>query len=205
MTHLRKKLIGALAAAIAFAWAGSAFAADPIGALGAGYTAADAPLGAPTELRVDLRGQVAARCDLTAPPAIGGRLDFGQAGQVQSSFAIDCNTPFILRVRSRHGAFAGVDPTPGVATETPYEVAVDVGTNAGRRSLGWCQSAALSDQPVGGCAFAPGAADGGWSSDDAIAIDQTGTVRLRWDAPDDSAPRLGSYGDIIVIELEVRA
>lgn len=205
MSPSLNKLIGGLAATTLLGWGGAAVAADPIAAFGAGYTSMDAPLGAPTELQVDLRGQVAARCDLTTPPVLSGRLDFNRAGQVQSAFSIDCNTPFILRVRSRNGAFASVDPTPGIAPATPYEVSLEVGTDAGRQNLGWCASPALAESGAGACAFSPAAVAGGWSSGDAIAIDQSGSIRLRWDQPEADAPRLGAYGDVIVIELEVRA
>lgn len=205
MTHPFNKLTGAFAATMLLGWAGSSFAAEPVAALGAGYSAADAPLGAPVELQIDLRGQVAARCDLSTPPSFGGRMDFGQSGQAQSTFAIDCNTPFILRVTSRNGAFAGVDPAPGVAAETPYEVSVEVGTDAGRQNLGWCRADALAEQSSGACAFGAGSPAGGWSSGEATAIDQNGSIRLRWEDADDAAPRLGAYSDVIVIELEVRA
>ncbi|MBN8551632.1 MAG: hypothetical protein J0L52_01895 [Caulobacterales bacterium] len=199
------KLIACLVTATAVSWAGSALAADPLAALGGGYTAGDAPLGEPTELHIDLRGEVAPRCDLVTPPVFGGRLDFNRAGAIQSAFRIDCNTPFTLRVRSRHGAFASTDPTPGVAEATPYEVGVEVGTDSGRQNLGWCASTMLSEDGSAACGFGPAATDRGWSSQDAIAIDQSGTIRVRWDAPDADAPRLGSYSDIIVIQLEVRA
>src|SRR3546814_19646281 len=50
----------------------TASAADAgLSALGAGYTAHDAPLGDPTELRIDLRGDVPARCRLASPPVLG--------------------------------------------------------------------------------------------------------------------------------------
>ena len=45
----------------------------------------------------------------------------------------------------------------------------------------------------------------GWSSGDETAIDQTGTVRLRWEENKSGAPLLGDYRDTIVIELEVRS
>ena len=205
MTHSLNKLIGGLSGAILLGFAGTAAASEPLAALGAGYSSMDAPLGAPTELQVELRGQVAARCDLTAPPALGGHLNFGRSGRVQSAFAIDCNTPFVMRVRSRHGAFVSAEPAPGAAARTPYEIHVEVGTDAGRQNLGWCESASLGDEGAGSCAYASRAVGGGWSAGDATAIEQSGSIQMRWDEPEADAPRLGSYSDVIIIELEVRA
>lgn len=180
-------------------------AAEPGADFGPGYSAADAPLGGPTELRIDLKGRVPARCELTSPPVISGQLPIHRAGESETAFAIDCNTPFLLRVRSGAGGMASVEPTPGITTLMPYEVAVAVGTDAGRRDLGWCRSEALAGGAADGCAFSAAGAERGWSSEDATAIDQTGTVRLRWrEAPAD-APLLGSYRDTITIELELRS
>ena len=209
MSQSHAPLIGALAAATMLAWSGSALAetiaAPDLAAMGSGYSAADAPLGSPTELRIDLKGRVAARCDLVTAPAPMSRLALTRAGESQSAFAIDCNAPFILRVRSDEGGFASVDPTPGIETLMPYQVSVAVGTDAGRQELGWCDAAALTDNSAGGCEFSPADASRGWSSGDATAIDQSGSLRLRWDQAASEAPLLGRYRDTIVIELEVRS
>lgn len=208
MSRSPASLIGALAATAMLAAAG-AVSAEPSGAdamaMGAGFSTMDAPLGSPTELRIDLQGRVAARCELVTPPAPMSRLALTRDGESQAAFAIDCNAPFIMRVRSGEGGFASVDPTPGIATRVPYEVSVAVGTDAGRQDLGWCDAAALTDAAVGACAFSPAAASRGWSSGDAAAIDQTGAVRLRWQADPEGAPLLGDYQDTITIELEVRS
>jgi len=172
-------------------------------ALGAGYTAHDAPLGDPTELRIDLRGEVPARCRLASPPVLGRQLNFNRAGDVEARFGLDCNTPFSLRVRSGEGAFVTEDPREGVAPRIAYDVAIAIDTDAGLNPLGWCGADQLTDQPQGACVF--GAGDG-WSSGDATAIDRTGTMRLRWNAPGEGdEPVLGRYRDTIVVELAVRA
>lgn len=201
-------LIGALAAATLLAGSGAAVAETLPGvgalAMGAGYTAMDAPLGSPTELRIDLTGRVAARCELVAPPAAMEQLRLDRAGESRAAFAIDCNTPFHLRIRSGRGGFANVRPTPGVEELASYEVSVAVNTDAGRQDLGWCDAAALKGGQ-GACVFGGEAAGRGWSSGEATAIDQTGELRLRWRGQDDGAPLLGAYSDIITIELEVRS
>jgi hypothetical protein len=207
MPRTLASLIGALAATTVLAGAGVAFAepAANVGAVGAGYTSMDAPLGSSTELRIDLKGRVEARCDLVAPPMLGGVLSMQRAGQAEAGFKIDCNAPFILRVRSAEGGFASINPTPGIETLAPYQVSVAVRTDQGLQDLGWCDAAALTESATTGCGYAPAAAARGWSSGDATAINQTGSVRLRWDQSTDGSPRLGDYRDTIVIELEVRS
>ena len=196
-------LIGALAATGALAAAGSCLA--DTAAYGSGYSASDAPLGAPTELRVDLRGRVAPRCDLTTPLTGLDGFDLNKSGQAQGAFAIDCNAPFRLRVRSERGGFGGDAQLAGVEPLAPYQMAVTVGTDAGRQDLGWCDAAALGAQASGACAYGANAPAGGWASGDAVAIQQTGAVSLRWQAPGEGQARLGAYQDVIVIELEVRS
>lgn len=174
-----------------------------VAALGAGYTAHDAPLGLATELRIDLRGEVSARCRMSAPPMLAQQLDFNHQGQAQANFGLDCNAPFQLRVRSGEGSFAADEAREGIASHIPYELSVDLDTDAGRHALGWCRADQLSDQSSGGCVFGTGV---GWSSGDATAIDRTGTMKLRWDGPAEAeAPPLGRYRDTIIVELSVRS
>lgn len=208
MSQSLASLSGALVAAtlLAGGYAGAASAETlAVAAMGSGYTAMDAPLGSPTELRVDLKGSVAPRCELVTPPAEMSRLPLTRDGESQSGFAIDCNTPFILRVRSGEGGFASVDPTPGIETLVPYQVSVAVGTDGGRQDLGWCDAAALTEVSAGSCAYAPAGATRGWSSGEAVAIRQTGALRLRWKENTAGAPLLGAYRDTLIIELEVRS
>lgn len=174
-----------------------------VAALGAGYTAYDAPLGLATELRIDLRGEVPARCRMAAPPMLAQQLDFNRQGQAQANFGLDCNAPFQLRVHSGEGSFAADETREGIASHIPYELSVDVDTDAGRHALGWCRADQLSDQAPGGCVFGTGA---GWSSGDDTAIDRTGTMKLRWNGPGEAeAPALGRYRDTIIVELSVRS
>lgn len=174
--------------------------------LGSGYSAFDAPLGAPAELRIDLRGRVKDRCDVKAPALHLNRLDVGRAGQVKGDFDIDCNTPFVLRVRSESGGMITKFDVPGVEQKAPYEVSVQLGTSEGRTDLGWCQAASLALQASGGCSFSgSGTAEGGWSSGDAIAIRQSGQVNLRWRAPASDQARAGYYSDTLTIEIAVRS
>ena len=172
-------------------------------ALGSGYTAGDAPLGAPTELRIELSGTVSPRCRMTSAPALAERPDLTRQGEMQAQFGLDCNTPFLLRVRSGEGGFAAQDPREGVTRVVPYEIAVAVETDSGANALGWCGADQLSGPQGGSCAFGSGE---GWSSGEATAINRTGTMRLRWAAPSgaDALP-LGRYRDTIVVELAVRA
>lgn len=158
------------------------------------FSADEAALGAPTQLAIDLRGRVAARCELVTPPRPSG-LQLRTAGAADSEFHIDCNTPFTVKVRSANGGFASEGDL--LTARLPYEVGLRLGTDAGQRNLGWCDSTALG--AASSCAF--GVARG-WSSGDDTAIDQAGSLRLRWR---DGAPLTGAYRDTITIELEVRS
>ncbi len=182
----------------------TASAADiAVASLGAGYTAGDAPLGAPSELTVDLRGDVAARCRLASPPTLAQRPDFNRAGEVQAHFGLDCNTPFRLRIRSGEGAFVADQAREGIASRIAYDLSVDIDTDEGLSVLGWCRADQLTDRETGGCAFGSG---DGWSSGDATAIEKTGTMRLRWNGPREGEEAVfGRYRDTIVVELAVRA
>lgn len=192
-------------AALALAATGSAaHASTAVGDPDPGvlYSAADAPLGAPVEVRIDMRGEVAPRCELSRRPVFAERMDLNHDGDLQAGFGVDCNAPFTLRVTSGAGGMAALDATPGAASLVPYELAVEVGTDGGRRDLGWCASEQLVESGAAGCAFGGARA---WSSEGDTAIDRTGALRLRWQGRSEAAlPALGRYGDAIVIELEVR-
>lgn len=171
--------------------------------LGAGYTAQDAPLGQPTDLRIDLRGEVSARCRMAAPPVISQQIDLTRPGDAEAKFGLDCNTPFSLRVRSGQGGFAAEEAINGVARQVPYEISVNVDTDSGANALGWCRAEDLLDQAAGACAYGTGT---GWSSGEATAINRNGTMRMRWSAPGEGdSPVLGRYRDTIVVELTVRS
>lgn len=181
------------------AWASDA---DIAATIGPGYSAAGATLGAPTELQIQLRGEVHARCRMTAPPSLSGRIDFNRAGNAQSRFGLDCNAPFLLSITSGHGGFASQSSLEGVAPVIRYEMAVDVDTDSGMNALGWCQSAQLTDDAGTQCAFGPQ----GWSSGDATAINRTASLSVRWNAPTEhDAPVLGQYRDTIVVNVAVRS
>src|SRR6218665_3268504 len=179
--------------------AGVASAAEPdAGALGSGYTASDAPLGAPTDLRIELSGTVSPRCRMTSAPTLAERPDLTRQGEVQAQFGLDCNTPFNLRVRSGHGGFAAEEARGGgTGAVVPYELAVEVGTDVGENALGWCGAEQLTQPNGGSCAFGPG---GGWASGDATAINRGGTMRLRWPAPSTNLLPAGRYRDALVVE-----
>ncbi len=205
MSQSPAKMIGALAATLVCVWTGSASAqAMDSMAVGSGYSASDAELGSPTELRVELRGRVEARCDVVSPPAPMMQLSLNSAGQVDAPFALDCNAPFLLRVRSQSGGFANREAQLASQRLKLYEVGVSVETDNGRSDLGWCRSADLTDQAGGQCAYAP-TADRGWSSGESTAINQTGVLRLRWSDKDEGPGLFGAYRDTITIEVEVRS
>ncbi len=189
-------LVGIVSAAPALASDAS------IAAIGTGYSATDTVLGAPTELQIDLRGEVHARCRMTAPPVFSDRIDFNHGGDSHARFGLDCNAPFLLSVRSGHGGFSSQVRLEGVAALIPYEVAVNVDTDSGMNALGWCPSAQLADDAGTQCAF--GAQ--GWSSGDATAINRTASLNVRWRAPlEGAAPAFGEYRDTIIVDVAVQS
>lgn len=201
--HLLRKACALTLPLVGIAGAATAWAADEsVAALGPGYSAEGAPLGAPTELQIELRGEVPARCRMTSPPVLAGRLDFNRSGDAQSSFGLDCNAPFLLSVRSGQGGFAAQETHMGTAQLIPYEIAVDIDTDSGMNALGWCRSSQLTDGLDVQCPF--GAQ--GWSSGDATSINRTGSLSVRWNAPvEGEAPPLGQYRDTIVVDVAVRS
>ena len=178
------------------------WATEDSSAFGPGYSAGEAQLGAPAELRIDLRGEVRPRCRMTSVPSFSGRLDFNRSGDAQSRFGLDCNAPFLFSVRSGEGGFAARGMQQGAARLIPYEISVDIDTDSGRNALGWCRSDQLADRNDAACVF--GAS--GWSSGDATAINRTGSFSVRWSAQSEGqAPALGKYRDTIVVDVAVRA
>ncbi len=170
---------------------------------GSGYTALDAPLGSPVELEVEIVGSIAARCEMTSSALLVGDVDLKSSGETRADFGLNCNAPFTVQLRSQSGAFVNAAPPQGILDRAAYEVSVDVVTDNGRRELGWCDAEALAASAKAGCAFSP--QNGGWSSGEETAIGKSGTVRLRWNDNDRSAPLFGDYRDQITIELKVRA
>lgn len=183
-----------------------AMAAQPVAASDfSEHAPGEAPLGAPVELRIDMCGQVPARCEVTTQPRPITNMRLAQPGQDASDFSLDCNTPFVLRVRADHGAFVNPDPVRGTASAVPYEVAVTVGTDRGPADLGWCDAAHLVDASGdNGCVFAPASTGRGWSSGEATAMDQRGVMRLRWGRNVGGEPLYGRYRDVVIIEVEVK-
>lgn len=180
------------------AWASD----ESVAAFGPGYSAQGAPIGPPTELQIELHGEVPARCRMTSAPVLAGKLDFNRSGNTRSRFGLDCNSPFVFAVRSGHGGFASQGMNAAIAQLIPYEIAVNIDTDSGMSALGWCRSGQLTDRSDAQCAFGPQ----GWSSGDATAIKRMGDVSVRWSAPSEgAAPALGEYRDTIVVDVMVRS
>jgi hypothetical protein len=161
----------------------------------------DAPalsVGAPTTLRLDLVGTVPPHCGFKTPPEARAALgDLAAAGQFSTSFSLDCNAMFAIRVASAHGGLThvGAAAAAGFATSLDYNIAVSVATDLGTVG-GECTASALA----GGCALSGGQ---GLSSGSGVAIGTEGQLTLRWSAP---PQRLigGDYQDSIVITVGAR-
>jgi hypothetical protein len=161
----------------------------------------DAPalsVGAPTTLRLDLVGSVPAHCGFkTAPEERAALGDLATAGQYSTSFSLDCNAMFAIRVASAHAGLSrvGALAATGFATSLDYTIAISVGTDLGTVG-GECAASALA----GGCALSGGQ---GLSSGNGIAVGTDGQLTLRWSAPPQRLVS-GDYQDSIVITVEAR-
>jgi hypothetical protein len=161
----------------------------------------DAPalsVGAPTVLQLDLVGTVPSHCGFKTPPEERAALgDLATAGQYSTSFSLDCNATFAIRVASAHGGLAhvGAAAATGFATSLDYNIAISIGTDLGTVG-GECAASALA----GGCVLSGGQ---GLSSGNGVAIGTEGQLTLRWNAPQQRLVG-GDYQDSIVITVEAR-
>ena len=204
MAPLHRNIVGSLACLAMVGLAADAVASSDAAGAGPGYSSADAPLGEAVELAVDIRGRVAARCELVAPPQFTGDFNLNRDGEMRSPFQIDCNAPFEMRVRSDSGGLAALEESVGAATLVPAAISVDLGTDAGTQVLGWCQSDQLSQGGVG-CAFG---GEQKWSSGNDTAINRSGVLRMQWrgsESQPGERPAYGRYRDTIVIEVGARS
>lgn len=164
---------------------------------------ADTPGG--DTLTVDLSAAIAQRCGIA--PSGSSSLSGASLDRAEShafDFAIDCNTPFAIGVRSSSGglslAASGTLDTAGdgFSTLKPYSVALELQTDNGPMSGGKCGSAALT--AAGSCAFYGASSGEGLGSGQRTAIRRTGSMTIAWSAGEDEARRAaGTYRDTLTI------
>lgn len=184
--------------------------------LAAGQASArDVDHGAPvSRITIDVKARIPVRCGFDqAPqtPAVDPDLDVART--VRVPFRLDCNAPFVIGVKSDHGALVAdlPDDHSGFAFSKAYRVALDVGTNGQSMTPSDCDAAALT--PAGevsrdgkACAFFGAASGRGLSSGELISIGRPSDLAISWDARDPAAARnvAGRYADTLTIFVAAR-
>ena len=153
-------------------------------------------------------GQPAASVDLG---------DLAKGGERTLPFALDCNTPFVIRAVSQNGAMKREGDLPAGA-ETLFADAVDydVRLRLGVRQANGqtdvrnrtCSSGELFTRAAS-CPFAGDAAGQGWDSNNAVANAAdaglpASSLRLRWDGQANGGPTrvAGSSSDVLTVFVE---
>ncbi|HLI67508.1 MAG TPA: hypothetical protein VKU90_14190 [Caulobacteraceae bacterium] len=162
------------------------------------------------KLTVDVKARIAARCGFRGDQDDHtGAQDLTVAHTLVIPFQLDCNTPFVIGVKSQHGAFAA-DRTPdgsGFAFTKAYRLSLDIGTNGQALTPAACDSTALTapGAPGAACAFYGAKPGQGLSSGKLISIDRPSSMSLSWDGQG-AGPRnvAGRYSDTITITVSAR-
>lgn len=147
-----RSMIAAMAAAAAAA-ASPALAADDwgpkIAAMGG-----DGGFPGSVSLSVDITARVEATCGFAQAPS--GEYDLGDltlAFEKVAPLQVECSSPFRVGVVAARGALSadGVGPVPGYANQIPYEVMLNIATNAGAPVSAQCAASGLT--AAGACGF----------------------------------------------------
>jgi len=169
--------------------------------------------GAPVDkLTIDVRATIASRCGFAeAPRSPPHAFDLNAAQHVEIPFTLDCNTPFTIGVKSDHGGLTS-DRAPdgsGFAFSKPYQVALEVGTDASALTPDPCGSEELVDAGKlrSLCAFYGDRPGQGLSSGKSISTFEPSHLVLSWPGVQDGTARnvAGRYHDTITITVSARA
>jgi len=156
------------------------------------------------EVTVEVTGEIAASCGLTAPAA---PVDLGWLHEKTShrfSIGIDCNHPFALALQSRHGGLrheagltlASAGGGAGSGDFLPYTIDLTLPLEDGDtdRIAGTCASISIGEGGPG-CTLP--------DSGTAIALGQTAELELRWQQG--GTPLAGGrFVDTLTFTLSVR-
>lgn len=175
-------------------------------------------------VQFDVELNVAPRCGWASggePAAVVnlGSLDVG--GTKEVPFALDCNTPFVIRTSSLNGALMHGGPDiANLPRSFTNLVGYDVRMRLGVRRLNGdtdvrvrdCNSAQIWELVLAAnCDFGGTSIGEGWSSNNAVAnANDTGLpdsrLRLSWSPRSPNAPtRLaGSYSDVLTVSVEAQ-
>lgn len=143
--------------------------------------------------------------------------DLAKAGERTLPFALDCNTPFVIRAASQNGAMkrAGDMPTGAeisFADRVDYEVRLRLGVRQANGATDvrnrTCTSGELFTLAAS-CPFAGDSLGEGWESNNAVANAAdaglpASSLRLRWDGQANGGPTrvAGSYSDVLTVSVE---
>ncbi len=143
--------------------------------------------------------------------------DLAKPGTRNLPFALDCNTPFVIRAVSQNGAMKRAGSLPsGAAAFFDDAMAYDVTLTLGlRRANGAtdtdereCTSGELFTRAAT-CEFAGDSVGQGWESDDAVANARDAglppsRLSLRWDGQRIGGQTMvaGSYSDVLTVSVE---
>ena len=147
---------------------------------------------------VTLSGSVEPRCEISASPASADLSVLNGVGSKELSFTYTCNTPFAYQLQSANGALKHktLEAPTGFFNRLVYTVEVNLPTDG-----------SPIDQTVISSDVVEGSTTTFANSGSAIAIHKTGTIMLRWNAPEfaTTAPLLaGDYGDSLTLTLSAQ-
>jgi hypothetical protein len=176
-------------------------------------------------VQYDVTLSIAPRCGWANGGRPAASVDVGSldiSGVKDVPFALDCNTPFVVRAESARGALKKtgdqISGLPSSFTDVvPYNVRMRLGVrqangNTDTRNRTCDAAELLTSSPSSACAFAGTGIGEGWSSNNAVAnASDTGlpasSLRLSWSARAVGAPtRLaGSYSDVLTVSVEAQS
>ena len=163
------------------------------------------------KLRVEVKATIAAHCGFDQASDVSTKaLDLNLAQTLHIPLKLDCNTPFIIGVKSSHGGLVST-LTPdhsGFSFVKAYKVALQVGVDGSPLSPDACDAVTLTGIGNAGraCAFYGDAPGVGLSSGKHISIGQPSQLSVGWDAAG-RGPRnvAGHYQDTLTVIVAARS
>lgn len=167
-----------------------------------------------SRITIAVKARIPVRCGFAqAPETPAIDPDLNTARTVRVPFRLDCNAPFVIGVKSDHGALVAdmPDDHSGFAFSKSYRVALDIGTNGQALTPSDCDSTALT--ATGGvsrdgkaCEFFGSASGRGLSSGGLISINRPSTLSISWDGrdPNGALNVAGRYADTLTVFVAAR-
>ena len=160
-------------------------------------------VGASTVLKLSLVGRIRSHCGFAAmPPSSANLNDLSQGGSLELDFKLDCNSGFAVGVSSSNGGLKRTGEDIGVSgfvTALDYDIGLAYQTDLGTVSAHCPASSLSAGSPT--CTFYSASASQGLSSGDGVAVDEPGSLTLRWQPPSHARLVAGNYKDTITITV----